>query len=142
MALYRNKVELAGFLGDAPDIRYLPDGTATATLSLATTKRWKDKQSGQPKERTEWHRVVFFKRTAEVAGEYLGKGSHIFVDGELRNRTYQDKDGITRYVTEIVGTFQMIDRKPVDNDKVPSPPKDDAPPVTADDLPISDDIPF
>ncbi|HBP4970256.1 TPA: single-stranded DNA-binding protein [Pseudomonas aeruginosa] len=136
MALNRNKVELAGFLGDAPDIRYLPDGTATATLNLATTKRWKDKQSGQPKERTEWHRVVFFKRTAEVAGEYLAKGSHIFVDGELRTRSYE-KNGETRYITEVVGTFQMIDRKPVEGDKIPTPPKDDAPlPDDAEEDPI------
>ncbi|HHZ8772851.1 TPA: single-stranded DNA-binding protein [Pseudomonas aeruginosa] len=138
MALNRNKVELAGFLGDAPDVRYLPDGTATATVRLATTKRWKDKQTGEPKERTEWHRVVFFKRTAEVAGEYLGKGSHIFVDGELRTRSYE-KDGETRYITEVVGTFQMIDRKPVEGDKVPTPPKDDAPLPDVDD---EDPIPF
>lgn len=138
MALHRNKVELAGFLGDAPDIRYLPDGTATATVSLATTKRWKDKQSGQPKERTEWHRVVFFKRTAEVAGELLAKGSHIFVDGELRTRSYE-KNGETRYITEVVGTFQMIDRKPVESDKIPTPPKDDAPLPDVDE---EDTIPF
>jgi single-strand DNA-binding protein len=141
MALNRNKVELAGYLGDAPEIRYYPDGTATTTVSLATTKRWKDKTTQQPKERTDWHRVVFNGRSAEAAGEYLGKGSHIFVDGELRNRSYE-KDGQKRYVTEVVGNFQMIDRKPVDADKVPNAPKDDAPLPNPDDDGPDLDIPF
>lgn len=142
MTLILNEVKLGGFLGDAPTVRYLPDGTATATVRLATSKRWKDKQTGQTKERTEWHNVVFYKAVAEAAGKILTKGSHVYVAGELRYRSYEDKEGITRFVTEIVGTFQPIDRKPVDQDKVPTPPKDDVPPATDMPGPDSDDIPF
>ncbi|MGG5276365.1 single-stranded DNA-binding protein [Pseudomonas syringae pv. coryli] len=141
MALNRNKVELAGYLGEAPDVRYYPDGTPTATISLATTKRWKDKTTREPKERTEWHRVVFNGASAKAAGEYLGKGSHIFVDGELRNRSYE-KDGQKRYVTEIVGVFTMIDKKPVDANQVGSAPRDDAPPADQDDDGFDSEIQF
>ncbi|HBN8007494.1 TPA: single-stranded DNA-binding protein [Pseudomonas aeruginosa] len=138
MALNRNKVELAGFLGDAPEIRYFPDGTPVATIRLASTERWKDKKTGQQREHTEWHRVVFKGRPAEVAGEYLGKGSHIFVDGKLRTRNYE-LNGEKRYITEIVGNFQIIDRKPVDAGSIPTPPKDDAPLPDPDDM--GDDFP-
>lgn len=141
MALNLNDVRLAGYLGDAPEIRYFPDGTATTTVSLATTKRWTDKKTQEKKERTDWHRVVFNGRSAENAGELLKKGSHIYVVGELRNRSYE-KDGQKRYVTEVVGIFQMIDRKPVDADKVPNAPKDEAPLPNPDDDGFDSDIPF
>lgn len=104
-----NKVTLIGNLGADPEIRYMPSGGAVATLSLATTRRWRDKQSGERKDATEWHRVVFFNRTAEVAGEYLKKGSQIYVEGRLQTRKWQDKDGHERYTTEIIGEeMQML----------------------------------
>lgn len=95
-----NKVQLIGHLGSDPEMRALPDGTPIATISLATTESWKGKD-GQPKEQTEWHRVVFFGRLAEVVGEYLVKGSQAYVEGKLQNRKWDDKDGQTRYTTEI-----------------------------------------
>lgn len=97
-----NKVMLIGNLGQDPDQRFMPDGTAVASLSLATTSTWRDKQ-GEKQERTEWHRVVFYGRTAEVAGEYLSKGSKVYVEGRLQTRKWQDKDGSDRYTTEVVG---------------------------------------
>lgn len=96
-----NKVQLIGNLGRDPEVRYAPDGTAFATLSLATSERWKDKETGEPRESTEWHRVVFSGKLAEIAGEYLIKGSAIYVEGKLKTRKYQDKDGKDQYTTEI-----------------------------------------
>jgi single-strand DNA-binding protein len=97
-----NKVTLIGNLGADPEVRYMPSGGAVTTIRLATTRRWKDKQSGERKEETEWHRVVFFTRLAEIAGEYLKKGSQIYVEGRIRTQKWQGQDGQDRYTTEIV----------------------------------------
>lgn len=102
-----NKVTLIGNLGADPEVRYMPAGDAVTTIRLATTRRWKDRQSGERKEHTEWHRVVFFNignyKLAEIAGEYLKKGSQIYVEGRLQTRKWQDKEGHERYTTEIIG---------------------------------------
>ncbi|MCF7970120.1 MAG: single-stranded DNA-binding protein [Methylococcaceae bacterium] len=99
-----NKVTLIGNLGADPDVRYMPTGGAVTTISLATTFRWKDKQSGERKENTEWHRVVFYNRLAEVVGEYLRKGSQVYIEGRLQTRKWQDKEGVDRYSTEIIAS--------------------------------------
>jgi single-strand DNA-binding protein len=107
-----NKVILVGNLGNDPEIRYTQGGAAITNISIATSEAWKDKQTGQPQERTEWHRVVFFNRLAEIAGEYLRKGSKVYVEGSLRTRKWQDKEGQDRYTTEIVGNeMQMLDTR-------------------------------
>jgi single-strand DNA-binding protein len=104
-----NKVIVVGNLGADPETRYLPSGEAVTNIRVATTDRWKDKASGEMKEATEWHRVSFFGRLAEVAGEYLKKGSQVYVEGSLRTRKWQDKDGHDRYSTEIRGdVMQML----------------------------------
>jgi single-strand DNA-binding protein len=104
-----NKVILVGNLGRDPETRYSPDGAAIANVSIATTDRWKDKNSGEMKEATEWHRVVFFNRLAEIAGEYLRKGRPVYIEGRLRTRKYTDKEGVERYTTEIVADqMQML----------------------------------
>ncbi len=111
MARGVNKVILVGNLGNDPDTRYLPDGNAVTNISVATTKSWKDRDSGQTNERTEWHRVVFFRRLAEIAGEYLKKGSKVYIEGELRTRMYE-KEGQKHYSTEIVANeMQMLDSR-------------------------------
>ena len=97
-----NKVILIGNLGKDPDVRYLPSGEAVTNITLATTETWKDKNSGEKKEATEWHRVVFFRKLAEIAGQYLKKGSPVYIEGSLKTRKWQDKDGQDRYTTEIV----------------------------------------
>jgi len=97
-----NKVILIGNLGADPEMRYMPSGGAVATVNLATTMRWKDKQTGERRDATEWHRVIFFNRLAEIAGEYLKKGSQIYVEGRLQTRKWQGQDGQDRYTTEIV----------------------------------------
>jgi len=103
-----NKVIIIGNLGRDPDVRYMPDGGAVANISVATTESWKDK-SGEKQERTEWHRVAFFGKLAEIAGEYLKKGSQVYVEGSLRTRKWQDKEGKERYTTEIVADrMQML----------------------------------
>lgn len=103
---------LIGHLGQDPDVRYLPNGNAVAMLSLATSDTWKDKQTGEQKERTEWHRVVIYGKLAEIAGEYLRKGSQVYIEGELRTRKWTDQSGQERYTTEVVvsmqGTMQML----------------------------------
>jgi single-strand DNA-binding protein len=110
MARGINKVILIGNLGNDPETRYMPSGGAVTNISLATSESWKDKQTGQPQERTEWHRVVFFNRLAEIAGEYLRKGSKVYVEGSLRTRKWQDKSGQDKYSTEIVAAeMQMLD---------------------------------
>jgi single-strand DNA-binding protein len=96
-----NRVQLIGHLGRDPETKYLPSGDAVTNVSIATSERWKDKASGEDKEQTEWHRVTFWGRTAEVAGEYLKKGAQIYVEGKLQTRKWQDKDGNDRYTTEI-----------------------------------------
>lgn len=109
MARGVNKVILIGNLGRDPEVRYSPNGSAVANCTLATTESWKDKNSGEKQEKTEWHRVVFFGRLAEIAGEYLKKGSQIYVEGRLQTRKWQDKDGNDRYTTEIVANeMQML----------------------------------
>jgi single-strand DNA-binding protein len=109
MARGINKVILIGHLGQDPEVRGLPSGSSIANLRIATTESWKDKQSGEFKEQTEWHTVVLFGRTAEVAAEYLKKGSQVFIEGRLRTRKWQDKTGNDRYSTEIVGNdMQML----------------------------------
>ncbi|EHX7012483.1 single-stranded DNA-binding protein [Salmonella enterica subsp. enterica serovar Concord] len=111
-----NKVILIGFLGNAPEIRYMPNGNAVAHFSLATSETWRSKQTGEMKELTEWHRVVVFGKLAEVAGEYLRKGSQVYIEGQLRTRSWDDNNGVTRYTTEIVvstqGTMQMLGNRP------------------------------
>jgi len=104
-----NKVILVGNLGADPETKYLPSGDAVTNIRVATTDRWKDKASGEMKEATEWHRIAFFGRLAEIAGEYLKKGSQVYVEGRIRTRKWQDKEGQDRYSTEIVAdTMQML----------------------------------
>ncbi len=145
-----NKVILVGNLGRDPEVRYTPGGQAVATLSLATTDRWNNKQSGQPEERTEWHRVVVWGKLAELCKEFLAKGRSLYVEGRLQTRSWDDKEtGQKKYSTEIVAqTIQFLDRKgsgagagsgaPSDNGAGQSSgPDSGPPPFTAD-----DDIPF
>ncbi|WP_278495393.1 single-stranded DNA-binding protein SSB1 [Pantoea vagans] len=107
-----NKVILVGNLGQDPEVRYMPNGGAVANITLATSESWRDKQTGENKEITEWHRVVLFGKLAEVAGEYLKKGSQVYIEGQLRTRKWQDQGGQERYTTEVVvnvgGTMQML----------------------------------
>jgi single-strand DNA-binding protein len=104
-----NKVQLIGNLGRAPEMRYMPNGTPTATISLASTERWKDKASGEAREATEWHRVVFFRGLAEIVGAYLNVGSLVYVEGKLKTRKYTDKDGVEKYATEVqAAELQML----------------------------------
>jgi single-strand DNA-binding protein len=107
-----NKVILIGNLGADPEVRYMPNGGAVANLRIATSESWKDQQTGQTQERTEWHSVVMYRRLAEIAGEYLKKGSKVYIEGSLRTRKWQDKNtGQDRYTTEIIGNeMQMLDR--------------------------------
>ncbi|MEM7259371.1 MAG: single-stranded DNA-binding protein [Pseudomonadota bacterium] len=112
MARGVNKVILVGNCGQDPESKYMPSGNAVTNVSIATSETWKDKQTGQPQERTEWHRVVFFNRLGEIAGEYLRKGSKVYVEGSLRTRKWQDKSGQDRYTTEIVASeMQMLDSR-------------------------------
>ncbi len=107
-----NKVILVGNLGNDPETRYTQAGAAITNISVATSVTWKDKLTGQPQERTEWHRVVFFNRLAEIAGEYLRKGSKVYVEGALRTRKWQDQSGQDRYSTEVVASeMQMLDSR-------------------------------
>ncbi|MGI1677205.1 MAG: single-stranded DNA-binding protein [Cellvibrionaceae bacterium] len=112
MARGINKVILIGNCGQDPETRFMPNGNAVTNLSIATSETWKDKQSGQNQERTEWHRVVFFNRLAEIAGEYLKKGSKVYIEGSLRTRKWQNKEGQDQYTTEIVANeMQMLDSR-------------------------------
>lgn len=115
MARGVNKVILVGACGQDPETRYTPSGTAITNLSLATSEKWTDKQTGQPVEKTEWHRVALFGKVAEIAGEYLRKGSQVYIEGKLQTREWE-KDGIKRYTTEIVvdmqGTMQLLGGRP------------------------------
>jgi single-strand DNA-binding protein len=107
-----NKVILIGNLGADPEVRYMPSGSSVANLSIATHDSWKDKQTGELQERTEWHKVSFFDKLAQIAGEYLKKGSKIYIEGSLRTRKWQDQSGNDRYTTEIIAnTMQMLDSK-------------------------------
>ena len=114
MARGVNKVILIGNLGADPEVRYMPNGNAVANITLATSESWKDKNTGQQQERTEWHRVCFFGKIAEIVGQYLRKGSKIYVEGRLQTREWE-KDGVKRYTTEIIvdmrGAMQMLDSR-------------------------------
>lgn len=152
-----NKVILVGNLGKDPEVRYQPSGGAVASLTVATSEQWRDKQTGENKEVTEWHRVVLFGKLAEVAGEYLRKGSQVYIEGQLRTRKWEDNSGQDRYTTEIVvnvgGKLQMLGGKqeasqgnrPQQNqqprqqqqDGQSTPPANNEPPANFD-----DDIPF
>ncbi len=108
-----NKVILIGNLGKDPETRYLPNQDAVTNITLATTETWKDKSSGEKRETTEWHRVVFFRKLAEIAGQYLKKGSSVYIEGSLKTRKWQDKDGQERYTTEIVADeMKMLGGRP------------------------------
>lgn len=130
MARGVNKVILVGTCGQDPETRYLPNGNAVTNLSLATSEQWTDKQSGQKVERTEWHRVSMFGKVAEIAGEYLRKGSQVYIEGKLQTREWE-KDGIKRYTTEIIvdmtGTMQLLGGRPQEGGQSPRPhPQDSA----------------
>ena len=134
-----NKVIVVGNLGQDPETRYLPSGDAVTNISIATSEKWKDKQTGEQKERTEWHKVVMFKRLAEVAAEYLRKGSQVYVEGKLRTNKWQDKNGNDRYTTEIVADqMQMLGGKGNAEPRAPQTPSQPQP--GPDDF--DDDIPF
>lgn len=112
MARGVNKVILIGNLGSDPEVRYTPNGNAIANISLATSEAWRDKQTGELQERTEWHRVVFFNRLAEIVGEFLRKGSKCYIEGSLRTRKWQDKNGQERYTTEIIASeMHLLDSR-------------------------------
>jgi single-strand DNA-binding protein len=158
-----NKVMLIGNLGADPEVRYMPSGGAVTNISLATTRRWKDKQSGERRDATEWHRIVFFNRLAEVAGEYLRKGSQVYIEGRIQTRKWQDQSGQDRYSTEILademqmlgsrsgGTANFGDNQaqqtntnaPAPSTPSPAPQQNNPntpPPAAVDDF--DDDIPF
>ena len=112
MARGVNKVILVGNLGNDPEQKSMPNGNAVTSITVATSESWKDKQTGQQQERTEWHRVIFFNRLAEIAGQYLTKGSKVYIEGSLRTRKWQDQGGQDRYTTEIVASeMQMLDSR-------------------------------
>ena len=147
-----NKVILIGNCGQDPETRHTPSGNAVTNLSIATSESWKDKTTGEAQERTEWHRVVFFNRLAEIAGEYLKKGSKVYVEGSLRTRKWQDNNGQERYTTEIVASsMQMLDSPregdkyaaPAQSSQRPAPPPQNQP-MGAHNAPqnFDDDIPF
>lgn len=142
-----NKVILIGNLGKDPEVRYSPSGSAMANITVATTESWKDKQSGEKVEKTEWHRVVFFNRLAEIVGEYLKKGSSVYIEGRLQTRKWQGQDGQDKYTTEIVANeMQMLGGRPQDGSQrtqggtqasAPRPgPVDQAPPDFDDAVPF------
>jgi single-strand DNA-binding protein len=160
MARGINKVILIGNLGADPEVRYMPSGGAVANLRIATTESWKDRQSGEMQERTEWHRVVLFGRLGEVAKEYLRKGSRVYVEGRLQTRKWQGQDGQDRYATEVVANdMQMLDRREGSQAGGPEPPADEwgeapsapaprggnrsqARPSSVPEPDLNDDIPF
>ena len=130
-----NKVTIVGRLGQDPEVRFTTDGTAVASFSVATSDNWTDKATGEKKERTEWHRIVAWRRLGEICGEYLAKGRQVYVEGKLQTRSWE-KEGVTRYTTEIVASdVQFLGSR--DNGKV-NKPSDSIPPLPVD----SDEIPF
>lgn len=142
-----NKVILIGNLGQDPDIRYMPNGNAVANISMATSESWKDKTTQEDREKTEWHRVVFFSKLAEIVSRYLVSGSQIYIEGKLQTRKWQDKDGNDRYTTEIVANqMQMLDKrgKVVSSDAAVSDekPKQKSPSQEQQKPSFDDDIPF
>ena len=154
-----NKVIIVGTLGNDPEVKYSASGSAIANLSVATSEQWKDKTTGEKKEQTEWHRVVIFGKLAEVAGEYLRKGSQVYIEGQLRTRKWTDSNGVDRYTTEIViqqmgGVMQMLGGKRDDSGqqqrqqsgqqpKQQQPPKQQSPQGGNEPpMDFDDDIPF
>ena len=149
-----NKVILIGNLGRDPETRYMPNGEAVTNITVATSESWKDKTSGEKQEKTEWHRVTFYRRLAEIAGEYLKKGSQVYIEGRLETRKWQDKEGKDRYTTEIIATeMKMLGSRSGQGDPgvreapaekegkpVPGKPAAGKPAGKFDDL--DDDIPF
>ena len=137
-----NKVILDGNLGKDPDMRYTAGGDAVANLSIATSESWNDNQTGEKKEKTEWHRVVFFRRIAEVCGEYLKKGSSVYIEGSLRTRDWEDDQGNKRYTTEIIGReMQMLGGRRSEDNMDQSPQMNSSSPQPEEGL-IDDEIPF
>ena len=137
-----NKVILVGNLGKDPDMRYTAGGDAVANLSIATSESWNDNQTGEKKEKTEWHRVVFFRRIAEVCGEYLKKGSSVYIEGSLRTRDWEDDQGNKRYTTEIIGReMQMLGGRRSEDDMDQSPQMSNPSPRPEEGL-VDDEIPF
>ena len=143
MARGINKVILVGNLGRDPETRYLPSGGAVTNVSLATSRSWKDRDSGEQREKTEWHRIVFFNRLGEIAGEYLKRGSKVYVEGELRTREWE-KEGQKHFTTEIVANeMQMLDSKGGNTDfDINNNPSSGAPSSLSSTDIIDDDIPF
>ncbi len=136
-----NKAILIGNLGQDPEVRYMPNGNAVANITLATSESWKDKNTGEKQEKTEWHRIVLFKQAAEFVGSYAKKGSKAYVEGKLQTRKWQDKDGQDRYTTEIVAAVvQLLDRAPDggQQQRRPEPPNREPGPADG----FDDDIPF
>lgn len=132
-----NKVIIVGFLGSNPEMRSMPNGDAVTNVSIATSETWIDKNSGEKKEKTEWHRVIFFRRQAEIAAQYLKKGSLVYIEGQISTRKWQDKNGQDHYTTEIFGSdLKMLNTKDNNQDSQPKPQKTE---VLADD---PDNIPF
>ena len=137
-----NKVILVGNLGKDPDMRYTAGGDAVANLSIATSESQNDNQTGEKKEKTEWHRVVFFRRIAEVCGEYLKKGSSVYIEGSLRTRDWEDDQGNKRYTTEIIGReMQMLGGRRSEDNMDQSPQMNSSSPQPEEGL-IDDEIPF
>ncbi len=144
MARGVNKVILVGNLGNDPDTRYMPSGSAVTNISVATNESWKDKQTGEQKDRTEWHKVAMFGRLAEIAAEYLRKGSQVYIEGKLRTRKWQDQNGNDRWTTEVIADeMQMLGGRAGSGapamDEAPSP---SAPPPSGGSDDFDDDIPF
>lgn len=151
MARGVNKVILIGNLGQDPEVRYTPGGSAVANVSVATSTSWRDKTSGETQDRTEWHRVVFFNRLAEIVGEYLRKGARVYIEGSLRTRKWQDKAGADRYTTEIIANeMQMLDSRNsgngdfnrADSDQQPAGIGNEGHSPNASQETFDDDIPF
>ena len=137
-----NKVILVGNLGKDPDMRYTAGGDAVANLSIATSESWNDNQTGEKREKTEWHRVVFFRRIAEVCGEYLRKGSSVYIEGSLRTRDWEDDQGNKRYTTEIIGReMQMLGGRRYE-DNMDQSPQMNSPRAQPEEGLIDDEIPF
>lgn len=132
MARGVNKVILVGNLGKDPETRYMPSGSAVTNLTLATSESWKDKQTGDQQERTEWHKIAMFGRLAEIAAEYLRKGSQVYIEGKLRTRKWQDKEGVDQYTTEVVvDEFINLDRRDAEPAAAAAPAQETAATKTA-----------
>lgn len=150
MARGVNKVIIVGNLGKDPEMRYMPSGGAVASITIATSDQWKDKQSGEQKERTEWHNVVAFNRLAEIMGEYLKKGSQVYIEGRLQTDKWQDKEGKDRYTTKIYANeMQMLGSRGAGggagagyNQNQSAPASNNAAPMSTADAGFDDDIPF